>query len=365
MSLSGPGGPRSAKRRRRPSSSRHPDARVDQREEDVGEQRADDGEERVDQQDAAGEVHVLVDQRAQQQRADVGQVHHRGHDQAAREQHRQVPADGADQRVEGEPHRIAQHQAPFLHALGARRHDVGLVELVQKVGAHDAAQAGGAGDAQHQRRQPEMGEKVPQLGPAPRRVGVLGRIEAGDADVEIGEGDPHQDQRQHEVGRGDADIVDDGEDVVADRARMGRRIDAGRDGDRPGEEEGEQGERQREADLLADEVGVGPLVLQRQAEIALHQVLHPQEVLHDHRLVEPVLGAPCLDLLLRDRRARRGQRGDIRRQEVARRRLDDDEDDEGVDHHQQRQERQPLQDVTGHGYATLMHHDPPPSYGGG
>ena len=42
------------------------------------------GQERVDQQDAAGQVHVLVDQRAQQQRPDIRQVHHRGDDQAAR-----------------------------------------------------------------------------------------------------------------------------------------------------------------------------------------------------------------------------------------------------------------------------------------
>src|ERR1700722_16165918 len=46
----------------------HPDARIDQGEQNVGQQRADDGQERVDQQDAAGEIHVLIDQRAQQQR---------------------------------------------------------------------------------------------------------------------------------------------------------------------------------------------------------------------------------------------------------------------------------------------------------
>ena len=78
---------------------------------------------------------------------------------------------------------------------------------------------------------------------------------------------------------------------------MGRRIDAGRDRDHPGQHEGEERQRQRQPQSLADQVGVGPLVLERQAEIAVHQVLHPQEVLHDHRLVEPVLAPHRRDLL--------------------------------------------------------------------
>jgi hypothetical protein len=195
---------------------------------------------------------------------------------------------------------------------------------------------------------------------ATRRVDVIGREQAGDAHVEIGEGDPHQDQRQHEVGRGDADIVDHGQDVIADRARVCGGVDAGRDRQHPGEHEGEESERQRQPQHLADQLGIGPLVLERQAEVAVQQMLHPQEVLHDHRLIEAVLVPHGGDLLGRQRGTRRGKRRHIGRQEVSRRRLDDDEDDERVDHHQQRQESQPLQDVTRHGLPILS--DATPCY---
>ena len=129
---------------------------------------------------------------------------------------------------------------------------------------------------------------------------------------------------------------------------MGRRVDAGGDRQHPGQHEGEQGQRQRQAQHVADQLGVGPLVLQRQAEIAVDQMLQPHQVLDEERLIEPILRPQRRDLLGRQRRARRRQGRDIRRQEVTRRRLDDGEDDERIDQHQQRQERQPLQDVPGH-----------------
>ena len=65
-----------------------------------------------------------------------------------------------------EPHRVAQHQPPFRQALGARRHHVGLVQLVQQVGAHDAREPRGAGDAEDERRQPEMLEQIRRTWPS-------------------------------------------------------------------------------------------------------------------------------------------------------------------------------------------------------
>src|SRR5262249_14784072 len=70
-----------------------PDPRIEPGQEDVRDQGADDREEAVDEENAAGQVHVLVDQRPQQERPDVGEVHHRGDDQAAREEGGEVPAD--------------------------------------------------------------------------------------------------------------------------------------------------------------------------------------------------------------------------------------------------------------------------------
>jgi hypothetical protein len=78
---------------------------------------------------------------------------------------------------------------------------------------------------------------------------------------------------------------------------MGRRIDAGRDRDRPGQHEAEGGERQRQPELLADEVDVGPLVFERQAEVAMQQVFDPPGVLDDDRLIEAVLPTQRLELL--------------------------------------------------------------------
>ena len=78
---------------------------------------------------------------------------------------------------------------------------------------------------------------------------------------------------------------------------MGRRIDAGRDCNRPGQHEAECSQRQRQPELLANEVDVGPLVFERQAEVALQQVCHPPEVLDGDRLIEAVLGAQGLQLL--------------------------------------------------------------------
>ena len=50
-------------------------------------------------------------------------------------------------------------------ALGARRHDVRLAQLVEQVGAHDADQLGGAGQPQDQRRDRQVLQQVPDLAP--------------------------------------------------------------------------------------------------------------------------------------------------------------------------------------------------------
>lgn len=93
------------------------------------------------------------------------------------------------------------------------------------------------------------------------------------ASARPGEGAPHEHEGEHEVGGGHADAVQDREHVVERRARMSGRIDPGRDGHGPGEHEREQRERDREGQPLADQLGVGPLVLEREPEVAAHEVL--------------------------------------------------------------------------------------------
>lgn len=61
----------------------HPDARIKQRKQDIRNQSADYGQKAVNQKNAARQVHILLDQGAQEQWADVGQVHNGRDDQAA------------------------------------------------------------------------------------------------------------------------------------------------------------------------------------------------------------------------------------------------------------------------------------------
>src|SRR5207302_5714587 len=82
------------------SSLSEPDPRIEPGQEDVGDQRTDDREEAVDEQDASGQVHVLIDQRSEQQGTDVGKIHDRRHDQAAGEERGKVPADRAHEWIQ-------------------------------------------------------------------------------------------------------------------------------------------------------------------------------------------------------------------------------------------------------------------------
>src|SRR5437870_2466189 len=131
-----------------------------------------------------------------------------------------------------------------------------------------------------------MLQEVEDAGPAPWRLHEVGREETGDGQAEVREGPPHEHQRQHEVRGRDADVVEDGEQVVDDRAWMHGRIDASRDGDDPGDGECEQREDHGQHEPLADQLGVGTLVLQREAEVAGQEVLHPPEILNPDRPVE-------------------------------------------------------------------------------
>ena len=63
------------------------------------------------QDDGAGQEHVLRDQRLEQQRADRRQAQHERHDDAARHDVRQQVADGADERIERHAHRVLQDDA--------------------------------------------------------------------------------------------------------------------------------------------------------------------------------------------------------------------------------------------------------------
>ena len=77
-----------------------PDARVGEREQDVADQRADQGQRADQQHEGAGEIHVLAHQRLQQQRARRRQAQHDGDDDRAGDQVRQQPGDGRDEGIQ-------------------------------------------------------------------------------------------------------------------------------------------------------------------------------------------------------------------------------------------------------------------------
>src|SRR5580765_1131045 len=152
------------------SSLFEPDPRIEPRQEDVRDQGADDREEAIDEENAPGQVHVLVDQRPEQERADVGEVHHGRHDQAPREEGGEVPAYRAHQRIQRQPRRVADDQAPLGQPLRARGGDVRLVELVEQIRAHHAGEPRGPGHAKHVWLPAVVLEQVEHARRTPRRV---------------------------------------------------------------------------------------------------------------------------------------------------------------------------------------------------
>ena len=161
-------------------------------------------------------------------RPDRRQRQHQRDDDAARDDERQQVADRAGERVERGAHRILHDHAPFRQAAGARGRDVGPAQLVEQVGAHDADQLRGAGERQDQRRQRQVQREVPDLAPGPGRQLVRRREQPADVGVEIAEREIEDDQREQEIGHGEADEADEGEDVVGERVLPHRRVDADR-----------------------------------------------------------------------------------------------------------------------------------------
>ena len=72
----------------------------------------------------------------------------------------QQVAYGAHQWVDGHAHRVLDDHSEGPHALGPRRHHVGLGELVEQVIAHDADQACSSRRAQDDRRDPKVVQHV-------------------------------------------------------------------------------------------------------------------------------------------------------------------------------------------------------------
>src|SRR5678815_940915 len=75
------------------------------------------------------------------------------------------------------------------------------------------------------------------LAPAPRLAEVFGRHDAADRQAELRVGEVHQHQREQEVGRGEADVAEESEAVVAPAVLPRGGVEADRERDRPGEQD--------------------------------------------------------------------------------------------------------------------------------
>jgi len=179
-------------------------------------------------------------------------------------------------------------------------------------------------------RAADMAHRSSTRATLPWRVAELGRIEAGDADVEIRELRPTSGSRQHEVWRGDAHVLSpSGTGRPADRE--GRRIDAAVRPSRPGEPKVEQRQRMVKPDLARLWVGVAPWYSSDEAEspwnISAPQDISPRSADRSRTGRSARSGRPISTSLTRP-----SWRLNALRKSPGRR-LADGEADEGIDQH--------------------------------
>ena len=127
----------------------------------------------------------------------------------------------------------------------------------------------------------------------PRRVFEVGRVQAANTLVEVGESQVHEHETQQEIGYRKARKASQREKVVADRVLADSRVDANRDREGPRHQNGEprQGDRRPYPvsnyipdQLLPRQVAAAPL--ERTAQVALRKAGNPLQVPDVPRLVE-------------------------------------------------------------------------------
>ena len=104
-----------------------------------------------------------------------------------------------------------------------------------------------------------------------------------------------QHDAEPEVRRRDAPQREQVGAVVPGGALLHRRDDAGGDADQERDDDRHAGELHRDRQLLRDQVEHRQLVAHGLAEITRQHALDPVDILHRHRLIEPVLLADLLD----------------------------------------------------------------------
>ena len=186
---------------------------------------------------------------------------------------------------------MAEDYALARDAFQDRHLDVGRAHHIQHGGAAHPYELGGDDKAKRGDRQREMGDQLEQ-------ALAFGRADDNRvADAQDKHEEQHQKCGSEEFRRGHKRYGHEGQDPVIDRAGIhgGHNAQSQRDRDT---DRGRQG-RYENGILVAvgDQIGDGHVAGERGAEIALHKVLQPGEILHDVGLVEAEPGPKRCDIL--------------------------------------------------------------------
>ena len=150
------------------------DARIEPRIGDVGQDVGDHDGDADDDEDAHQHRIVAREDRVEGQAADAGPREHRLGQHRAGDQRPQVEADDGDDRQDGVPQRMHQHDAALRHALRAGIGDVFQAQHVDHAGARDPRDQRQVEDRQRDGRQDQVVQDVER--PPPSRSGRIASV---------------------------------------------------------------------------------------------------------------------------------------------------------------------------------------------
>ena len=261
---------------------------------------------------------------------------------------RQQGADIRDERVQREAQRVLEQQLGRGQTLGSGRYDVLLLQFVEQIGAQSPDHPGGAGGANNDDRDPDMGKDRHDLAPAPRRIDIARVHQPAHRDAEIDIREIDQQQRQQKARRREPEEAKKRQPVIRQRVLMRRGVDPDREGDEVGENDRRERHEKGQEQTVADHPVHRQVVEERIAHIALNEAAHPKQVLLPQRPVEPVLRFQKRDLGEVRLLALALQFGDVGREIVAGRQVDDDEDEEADGDQRRDHDQDPVDEIAEH-----------------
>ena len=209
--------------------------------------------------------------------------------------------EGARQAGDDDQHRVAEdvavEHAAFGQALGARGDDVVLADLIEERILRQHRRGGEAAHRHGQDRQRQVPEIVLDLAEQRELPEVAGDNSAQREPVEVAAAGEEHDQEDREDEIGDRVADDDdaaGPDVEA-LAVAHRLGDAERDRDQVGQQRGPEPERDRDRQLVEDQIDHAVVAEEAGAEVEAHILAHHVEEALQRWLVEAVFLLQPLD----------------------------------------------------------------------